>query len=154
MLGSRIVLQDQIDGFDAMRAALKAYNPLPPSTRRAPPFCRYMAKKLNVILPTEDLKLWLALATARERHVFVDAYHGYEPQSEQEFREIEITLHELCADTGYKATFYKGVTSGLYVMQIKRHKYPSSAKRREKLRRDLASGQLTADAAAFVARPE
>ena len=143
-----------MDGFDAMRAALAAYNPLPPSNRRAPPLSRYMAKKLIVTLPSEDLELWLALATARERHAFVDAFHGEEPQTDQERREIEITLHELCADTGYKASIYKGEVSGLYVWQIRRHKYPSSAKRREKLRRDLASGQLTADAAAFVARPE
>lgn len=149
-----MVLTSEIDDFDAMRAALKAYNPLPSLRRRAPPFSRYLAKKLNVILPPDDLSLWLALATARERHGFVDAFHGYEPETEQEFREIEITLHELCADTGYKASFYRGATSGLYIMQIKRHKYPSAAKRREKLRRELASGQLTADAQAFVARPD
>lgn len=142
------------ESFDAMRAALTARQLEHRPTRQPPSFSRYMTKKLNVTLPVEDLHLWLDLAAARARYAFVDAYRGHEPSTEEERREIEITLHELCADTGYKATIYKGESSGLYVWQIKRHKYPSSAKRRDKLRRDLASGQLSADAVAFVARPE
>lgn len=149
-----MAFESGFESFDAMRAALAArqmeYHP----NRQPPTLSRYMTKKLNVTLPAEDLNLWLDLAKARARHAFVDAYRGYEPVTEEERREIEITLHELCADTGYKATIYKGETSGLYVWQIKRHKYPSSAKRREKLRRDLAAGELSADAIAFVARPE
>ena len=149
-----MALESGFESFDAMRAALAArqleYRP----NRQPPSFSRYMTKKLNVALPVEDLLLWLDLAAARARHAFVDAYRGSEPQTEDERREIEITLHELCADTGYKASVYRGETSGLYVWQIKRHKYPSSAKRREKLRRDLAAGQLSADAAAFVARAD
>ncbi len=140
--------------FDAMRAALSERILEARPTRQAPSFSHYMTKKLNVTLPTDDLRLWLELAAARERNAFVEAYYGHEPENEQERREIEITLHELCADTGYKATIYKGATSGLSIWQIKRHKYTSSAKRREKLRRDLATGQLTADAVAFVARPD
>lgn len=140
--------------FDAMRAAMTARALEHRTTREAPVFSRYMTKKLNVTLPVEDLHLWLDLAAARERHAFVDAYRGHEPETEQARREIEITLHELCADTGYKATIYKGASSGLYVWQIRRHKYPGMAKRREKLRRDLASGQLSADAIAFVPRPD
>lgn len=140
------------DGFDAMRAALEAYDPLPPLNRRPPSLSRYMAKKLNVLLPKEDLDLWLALAAARARHAFVDAYHGYEPETDEERREIEIALHELCADTGYKATIYKGETSGLYVWQLKRYKYTAASKRRTALRRELAAGTLSADAAAYVAR--
>lgn len=140
-----MVPADAFDGFDAMQAALRAYDPLPPLNRRPPALSRYMAKKLNVLLPQNDLDLWLALATKREHHAFVDAYYGYEPESDAERREIEAALHELCAETGYKAAIYVGAKSGLYVWQIKRHKYTAAAKRREKLRRDLASGHLQRD---------
>lgn len=149
-----MVYPDMGDGFDAMRAALRAYDPLPPMNRRPPSFCHYLAKKLNVTLPKSDLDLWLALASARARHAFVDAYHGHEPTTDEERREIEITVHELCADTGYKASIYKGATTGLYVLQIKRHKYTNLAKRRTALKRELAAGELSADSAAFIARPE
>lgn len=142
------------DGFDAMRAALEAYDPLPPLNRRPPALSRYMAKKLNVLLPKEDLELWLALATARGRHAFVDAYNGVEPETDEERREIEIALHELCADTGYKATIYKGETSGLCIWHIKRYKYQNASKRRNTLRRELAAGTLTADTIAFFAQTE
>jgi hypothetical protein len=149
-----MAVESEFESLDAMRAALIERELKKRPTRLAPSLSRYMTKKLTVTLPVDDLQLWLDLASARERHAFVEAYRGYEPATEQERREIEITLHELCADTGYKATIYKGNVSGLYIWQIKRHKYSGSAKRREKLRRDLASGNLTADAVAYGARAE
>ena len=130
---------DKTDGIDVMRAALAAYRPLPFMTRRPPTFSRYMTKKLKVVLPDEDLQLWLRLSVARGWHVFYDAFHGDEPATQAERNEIETILHELCAATGYKATIYKGAVSGLYLWQISRHKYASMAKRRAKLLRELAA---------------
>lgn len=142
--------QSGFENFDIMRSALVERQFESRLDRQPPSFSLYLTKKLNVTLPAEDLNLWLDLATARARHAFVNAYRGHEPVTEEERREIEITLHELCADTGYKAMIYKGQTSGLYIWQIKRHKYPASAKRREKLRRDIATGNFSAGAIAFV----
>lgn len=141
------------DSFDAMRAALKAYNPLPPFNRRPPQYSHYLAKKLNVTLPKTDLDLWLELAAARGRHLFVDTYHGYEPTSEDERQQVELALNELCAETGYKAEFYKGVTSGLYIVQIKRHKYTNMSKQRAALRRELAAARLLSESADDIAEP-
>ena len=84
----------------------------------------------------------------------MDVYHGYEPTTEDERQDLEMTLHELCAETGYKALIYKGATSGLYVMQIKRHKYTNMSKSRTALRRELAAGSLSASPAGLSTHSE
>lgn len=142
-----------VERHDAMRMALMERDLQVPRARQAPLFSHYIAKKLNVVLPIDDLQLWLDLAAARRRRAFLEVYRGREPTTERERSEIETTLHELCADTGYKATIYKGSVSGLYIWQIRRYKYPSAAKRRETLRRKLNSGEVTAEMIASAVRP-